>query len=74
MKRPVRPVGDPASRYRAGLTAASCRNVRRIVVDVNGADGGCCEAESCCDVNNLERASSLGAALDLNYVEMCELD
>ncbi len=57
MKRPVRPVGAPASRYREGLTAASCRNVRRMVVEVNGGDEGCGEAERCCDANNLERAS-----------------
>ena len=54
---PVRPVGAPGSRYLVGLTAASCRNVRRMAVEVNGADGGCCEVGSYCDVNNLERAS-----------------
>jgi hypothetical protein len=43
---PVRPVGAPGSRYLAGLTAASCRNVRRMAVEVNGADGCCCEAKS----------------------------
>lgn len=31
MKRPVRPVGEPASRNREGLTAASWRSERRIV-------------------------------------------
>jgi hypothetical protein len=44
-----------------------------MVVEVNGADGSCCEVESGCDVNNLERASSLGAALDLNLVECVSL-
>lgn len=39
--RPVRPVGVPASRYRPGLTAASCRNVRRIVAEVNGSNCSC---------------------------------
>lgn len=37
VKSPVRPVGAPASRYREGLTAASCLRVRRIVVEVNGS-------------------------------------
>ena len=36
MKSPVRPVGAPASRYREGLTAASCCKVRRMFVDANG--------------------------------------
>jgi len=31
VKRPVRPVGEPASRNREGLTAASWRSERRIV-------------------------------------------
>jgi len=42
VKSPVRPVGAPASRYRAGLTAASSLEVRRMVAEVNGVLEGSC--------------------------------
>ena len=35
MKSPVRPVGAPGSRYRLGLTAASCLKVRRMTLGFN---------------------------------------
>lgn len=35
MRRPVRPVGAKGSRNRAGLTAANCLSVRRIVGNIN---------------------------------------
>ena len=61
--RPVRPVGVPGSRYLAGLTAASCRNVRRMVVQVNGAECGCWVAESCRDVKEFGEVPLLGVTL-----------
>lgn len=37
VNRPVRPVGVPDSKYRAGLTAANNLEVLRIFAEVNGA-------------------------------------
>lgn len=56
MKRPVRPVGVPGSRYRADLRLASSLAVPRMISEVNGAGWGGCAVLMVSKAVTLERA------------------